>query len=179
MSQPRRTKVFAAALISIVITAVALESLNSSPVPAGAFSLSEYYRLSPIETLISSNIMEKSRSWNSIEISYIGTKKAINSPLSQSGLVNYNFRDYHFIVCSRFIGGNGQIKVTENWEKQLPAPPGQRWGDEQTIQIGIIADSKITFPTDFQIKRVESLAKRLSEKFGIQVKSIYYHDYWY
>lgn len=179
LSQPRRTNVFTAALISIVILAVVLKSLNSSPPPAGAFSLSEYYRLSPIEEVISSNVMRTSRHWNSIEISYTDTKHVINNQLSQGGMVNYNFLDYHFIVCNGFIGGNGQIQATENWKRQLFIAPSQRGGSEQTIHIGIIVDGKITFPTDFQIKRAEALVEGLSERFGIRLTSIYYHNYWY
>ena len=51
-SQSRRTKVFAAALISIGIGAVILKFLGSNPPPAAAFSLSEYWHLRPVEKMI-------------------------------------------------------------------------------------------------------------------------------
>lgn len=181
LSQPRRTKVFAAALISIVILAVALKSLNSSPPPAGAFSLSEYYHLAPVEKVISSNISQTSRHWNSIEINYTNTKPiVINKQSSRSDLVNYDVLNCHFIVWNGLVGGNGQIQSTEKWQKQLLTIPGRTWyGSEQTIRIGVIADDKINYPTDFQTKRTEALVEVLSRMFDIKSESIYYPGNWW
>lgn len=178
MSQSRSTKVLTAGLISIGILAVVLKILGNNPPPAGAFSLSEYYHLAPIEKVISSNIARTSRHWNSIEISYINTKPiVINKQSSRSDLVNYDVLNYHFIVWNGLIGGNGQIQSTEKWQRQLSITPGRKWyGSEQTIHIGVMADDKITYPTDFQIKRTEALVEALSRRFDIQSESIYYPD---
>lgn len=180
LSQPRRTKVFVAALISIGIGAAILKFLGNNPPSAGAFSLSEYYRLSPIEEVISSNIMRTSRHWNSIEISYSGTKAGnIKQLASLNGLVDPNDINCHFVICNGLGAGDGQIQPTEKWQRQWPIAPAQtRYISEQTIHIYVIADSKISHPTDFQIKRTEALVEVLSRRFDIQPESIYYPYNW-
>ena len=172
----RSTKVFAAVLITIAIEAAVLRTLGTNPLPAGAFSLSEYNHLAPIEKVISSNVVPISRHWNSIEISYTNTKPiVVNRPSSQNNQVNYNVLNYHFVVWNGLVGGNGQIQSTEKWQNQLSTTPDQTWsGCEETIHIGIIADNKVAYPTDFQIKRTEALVRSLSREFGIESESIYY-----
>ena len=179
--QDRSTKVFAAALISMAIGTVVLKTLGSSPIEAGAFSLSEYYHLGPIEKVISSNTAPTSRHWNSIEISYTNTKLiVIDEQSSRSDLVDHDVLNYHFIVWNGLIGGDGQIRSTEKWQRQLSTTPGGTWhGNEQTIHIGVMVDGKTTHATDFQIKRAEMLAKMLSRRLGIKPASIYYPDNWW
>ena len=174
--QSRRTKVFAAALISIGIMSAVLKFLGNNPPPAAAFSLSEYWHLGPIENMISPDSGQTSRHWNSIEINHSSTESiGINRQYSISGLFNYDVLNYHFFVWNGLVGRDGQIQSTENWQKQLPITPSQAWHvSEQTIRIGIIVNSKSICPTDFQIRRTEALVEALSRKFGIQPESIYY-----
>jgi len=176
LSQSRSTKVFAAALISIGIGAIILNILDKSPPPAGAFSLSEYYHLAPVEKVISYNIARTSHHWNSIKISYSNTKPiGTDKQSAQSSLVNY-----HFIIWNGLIGEDGQIQPTWKWQKQKSIKPFRsRDGSEKTIHICIIADGKITYPTDCQIKRTEMLVEALSRRFDIQPASIYYPPNWW
>ncbi|UCF14943.1 MAG: hypothetical protein JSW59_16155 [Phycisphaerales bacterium] len=180
MFQDRSTRVFVAALISIGIGTVVLKTLGSNPLEAGAFSLSEYHHLGPIEKVISSNTARISHRWNSIEITYTNTELiAINEQSSRSDLVNHDVLSYHFVVWNGLIGGDGQIQSTEKWQRQLSTAPGGTWhGSEQTIHIGVIVDGKITHATDFQIKRTEMLAKVLARRLGIQPASICYPENW-
>jgi len=176
----RSTKVFAAALISIGIGAVVLKTLGSNPPLAGAFSLSEYYHLAPIEKVISSNVARTSRHWDCIEIGYSGTKAGnIKQLASLNGLVNPEDINCHFVICNGLGAGDGQIQPTGKWQRQWSITPARTmYGSEQTIHICVIADSKITHPTDFQIKRTEALVETLSRRFDIQPASIYYPDNW-
>ncbi len=180
MFRDRNTKVFVAALISIGIGAVVLKTLGSNPPPAGAFSLSEYYHLVPIEKVISPNAAQTSRNWDCIEISYSGTKAGnIKQLTSLNGLVNPEDINCHFVICNGLGAGDGQIQPTEKWQRQwLIAPVRTRHGSEQTIHIRVIADNKSAYLTDFQIKRLEMLVEVLSRTFGIQPASIYYPDNW-
>ena len=181
LSESRSTKVFTAALISIGIGAVALKIMGSSPPPAGAFSLSEYYHLFPIEKAVSSNIAQTSSSWECIEIDYSGANAddAEQGP-SLSSLVNYEPLSYHFIVWNGDIGEDGQIEVTQEWQEQRPiAPTRPVYGSEQTIQICVITDGKLVLPTNSQIKRTEALVEVLSRRFNIQAASICYPDNWW
>lgn len=177
----RNTKVLAAALISIGIGAIVLKTLDRNPLPAGAFSLSDYYHLAPVEKVIPSNTGQSNLRWNSIEISYINTKPIVeNKQFSRSDLFNHNILNYQFIVWNSFVGGNGQIQSPEKWQGQSPTTGGRTsYGSEEVIRIGVIIDDKTFRPTDFQIKRTEALVKALSTRFNIPCESICYPDNWW
>ncbi|MHC4123229.1 MAG: hypothetical protein ACYSSI_06615 [Planctomycetota bacterium] len=170
-----------AALISIGIGAVVLNVLGNNPPPAGAFSLSEYYHLTPIEKVISSNIARPGSNWECIKVGYSGTNTDdIDQRPSLSTSVNYDALNYHFIVCNGVIGGDGQIQPTPKWQKQRPIKPARtRYAGQQIIRICIITDCKITCPTEFQIKRTAELVDALSRRFDIQSASIHYPYNWW
>ena len=178
--QTRSAKVLAAALISAAIVAVILRALGSNPISAGAFSLSDYYRLEPIEKVISSRAAQTSSRWDRIEIYYSGTKAGnIEQLASLSGLASPENINCHFVICNGLGGGDGQIQPTEKWQEQwsIILDPAS-CGVSQTIRLCVIADGTITPPTDCQIKRTEALVEGLSKKFNIQRASICYPDNW-
>lgn len=176
LPRTRSAKVFLAALISVAIGAAILKSLGNNPIPAGAFSLSDYYRLEPIEKVISPRTAQSSSRWNRIEVYYSGTKAGnIEQLASLSGLASPEDINCHFVICNGLGGGDGQIQSTEKWQRQWSVIPTQtRHGSGQTIRICIIAAGKTDRPTDFQIKRTEALVEALYRKFDIQRESIYY-----
>ena len=178
--QSRSTKVFVAALISIGIGAILLKTLGNTPPLAGAFSLSEYYHLAPVEEVISSDVTRTRRRWNCIKIRYSGTKAGnIKQLASLNGMVNPEDINCHFVICNGLGDGDGQIQPTEKWQRQWAiASDLTSYGSEQTIHICVIADNKIARPTNFQIKRTEALVEELSRKFDIQSALIYYPDNW-
>lgn len=177
-SQSRSAKVFAAALLSILIGVVILKSLGNNPPPAGAFSLSEYYHLGPIEEIISSVPSRSCKNWNRIEISYSPAKPIeLAKQATHNHITNYN---YHFIVWNGLVETDGQIQSTDKWERQIATIPRRNtYGSEQTIRIAVIIDSNATYPTNLQIKKAEALAEALSRKFEIQPAFIYYPDNWW
>ncbi len=69
----RQTKVFAALLVSITVGAIILKALGNNPPSAGAFCLSRYYRLDPVEKSILSRAAQDPGRWSHIEIYYSGT----------------------------------------------------------------------------------------------------------
>ena len=180
MFQHRRTKIFAAALISIGIGAMVLTTLGSNPMPTGAFSLSEYYHLAPIEKVISSNVSRINLYWDCIEVSYIGTKDGnIRDLIALDGMGNPEDIDCHFVIYNGLGGGDGQIQPTEKWQRQWSiAHPRNSYGSDQTIRIRVIADNQNAYPTDSQIKRTEALVETFSRKFDISPVSIYYPKNW-
>jgi len=191
----RQTKVFVILLASLTVAAVVLMTLGNNPPSAGAFCLSRYYRLEPVEKTIMSRTAQFSGRWNYIEIYYSGTEAGnIEHLASLSGLVGSedinpvgdakekisNGVNCHFVVCNGLGGGNGQIQTTEKWQRQRSIITGQAWnGSGQTIRICVIADGKIARPTDFQIKSVEALVEALDRKFDIQPESICYPSDWW
>lgn len=176
----REAKIFVALLISMTAGAIALMTLGSNPPSAGAFCLSRYYRLGPVEKAISSRAAQSTGRWNRIEVYYSGTKTGnIELLTALSGLPGPEDVNCHFVICNGLGGGDGQIQPAEKWQKQWSIIPSQTWyGDGQTIRICIIADEKTTPPTDFQVKRTEALVEGLSRKFDIRPESARYPSDW-
>ncbi len=179
-SQSRSAKVFAAALLSIAVGAVILKSLGKNPPPAGAFSLSEYYHLEPIDETILHSGSKTYKNWNRIEISYSKYKRVENpNQPAQSASIGENIQNFHFIVYNGLIGIDGQIEPTEKWKQQLSALPRRTaYGNEQIIRIGVLVDSNVAYPTNLQMKKTESLTETLARNYEIQPAFIYYPDNW-
>jgi hypothetical protein len=189
----RQAKVFVILLASMTVGAIILMALGNNPPSAGAFCLSHYYRLGPVEKSIASLAAQSLDHWNCIEIYYSGTKAGnIEQLVSLSGLADPEDIDCHFVVCNGLGGGDGQIQTTEKWQRQYSVRSLTQNGPQQTaflvrdeirnlnaIGICVIADYKTTRPTDFQIKSVEALVEALHRKFNIQPESIYYPGDWW
>ncbi|MHC4175850.1 MAG: hypothetical protein ACYS9C_18665 [Planctomycetota bacterium] len=170
----RQTKVFAALLVSITVGAIILKALGNNPPSAGAFCLSRYYRLDPVEKCILSRAAQYPGRWSCIEIYYSGTGATCNSnkrmlDTQRESRIQDRESRCHFVVCNGSIGHDGQILPTEEWQRQCPlhqlrqsgqsqTADSQRsisgghlvWsktpGSEQTIYICVIADYKVTRP---------------------------------
>jgi len=189
----RQAKVFVILLLSMTVAAIILMALGNNPPSAGAFCLSRYYRLDPVENAITSRAAQTSGRWSCIEIYYSGTKAGnIEQLASLRGLANAEDINCHFVICNGLGGGNGQIQPTEKWQRQYLIRSSTKNESQQTafwvwdeirnlnaIRICVIADGKTARPTDFQIKSVEALVEELHRKFNIQPESIYYPSDWW
>lgn len=178
-NQPRVAKVLLSLLVSMTIGALILMALRETPPSAGAFELSSYYRLDPIRDALASEAAQSPMRWNSIEVYYSGTKAGnIEQLASLRGLASSQDLNFHFCVCNGLGGHDGQIQTTQKWQKQWSSIPGHTWyGSSQTIRICVISDG-IVQPTDFQIKRTETLIDGLCRKFDISPRSVYYPTNW-
>jgi len=190
--QSRQTKVLAALLVSIVLCTIILNVLGHNPPSAGAFCLSQYYRLVPVEKLIRSREVQRPKYWKWIEIYYSkggsgdrvasGSNMQVEQPGSLSSVSDQEDTDCHFIIYNGLTGHDGQIKPTEKWNRQLPANrptdnnKRRARQNEQTIYISIVTNGQSPQFTNFQIKRAEVLAEELSREFNIKSESILYHD---
>jgi len=190
--QSRQTKVLVALLVSIVLCTIILNVLGHNPPSAGAFCLSQYYRLVPVDKLIRSREVQRPRYWEWIEIYYSddgsvvraasGSSIQVEQSGSLSSVSGQEDTDCHFIIYNGLTGHDGQIKSTEKWNRQLPA---NRPADnnrrrarqnEQTIYISIVTNGQNPQFTNFQIKRAEVLAEELCREFNIKSESILYPD---
>ena len=176
----REVKVLAAFLTSLTAGAIILIALGNDPPSAGAFCLSGYYSLEPVEKAIFSGPSQSLGRWDRIVIYYSGTEGGNMEQLpSVTGPASPADISCHFVICNGFGGADGQIQPTEKWRKQCSIIPGRsRNGSGRTIHICVIADGKTTRPTDLQIRRAEALVEALCREFNIQHKSIYYPNDW-
>ena len=191
-AQSRQTKVLVTLLVSIVLCTIILNVLGHNPPSAGAFCLSQYYRLVPVEKLIRSREVQRPRYWKWIEIYYsegdsdVRVASGSNIQIEQSGSLciasGKEDINCHFIIYNGLTGHDGQIEPTEKWNKQLPANrpadnnKRRARQNEQTIYISIVTNGQTAQPTNFQIKRAEVLVEELCREFNIQPESILYPD---
>jgi len=168
-NQPRVVKVLAALLVSMTVGAFVLMALGNNPPSAGPFCLSAYYRLDSVDHVVQSKACQAPHRWNSIEIFFSGTKRG--SLQQPAGAVDMNC---HFVICNGIGAGDGEIQASEAWQKQWSIRPSRTWqGSDKTIRICLIGDGVNTLPTNYQLKRLETLLEALCRKFGISAESVY------
>lgn len=183
-----------ALLVSIIVGAIILNALGHNPPSAGAFCLSWYYDLVPIEKSIYSRTSQYPGRWGNIEIYYSGSdadnrltyrsNKDIKQLNSSSDVASNWDINCHFIICNGHIGRDGQIEPTENWQMQRvvnPESPNQKQPSrnyEHTIYICVITNGKTIRPTNYQIKRTEALVEKLCKEFRIKSESIHFPKDW-
>jgi hypothetical protein len=155
-------------------------ALGNHPPSAGAFCLSTYYRLDPIEQAVCCRVTQAPGRWEYVEVFYSGTKAGnIDQLASLSGLASSDDINFHFAICNGLGGSDGLIQTTEKWQNQWSVIPDHTWyGSSKTIRICVVADGKTVRPTNSQIKRAESLVEALSVKFGIPSAKIFYPSNW-
>ena len=192
--QSRQTKVLVALLFSIIICTIILNVLGHNPPSAGAFCLSQYYRLVPVERLVRLREVQRPEYFKWIKIYYSGDvlddKVTLNSnkciePLdSVDSISGQEDIDCHFIIYNGLAGHDGRIKPTEKWNRQLPADrpvdnnKRRARQNEQTIYISIVTSGQNPQCTNFQIKRAEILVEELCRELNIKSESVHYPDSW-
>jgi hypothetical protein len=184
----REKKVLVILCFSIALGTIILNALGHNPPSAGAFCLSRYYLLGSVNKAIGCHSGQSQEHWSQIEIDYSGTESGnIDELASLSKPDSSRDVDYHFIICNGKGGHDGLIQPTEKWQKQSPIIQEQERDGEQafcetpagqTIYICVIADNETSFPTNFQIKRLEELVEGLCRKFNIRPQDITYPDRW-
>ena len=83
---------------------------------------------------------------------------------------------YHFVVGNGQKMGDGEIRPTFRWLKQLPgAHAGQRDYNEQGIGICLIGNFDDTPPTDKQLLALQGLLKTLAQQYEIPRQRVLRH----
>jgi hypothetical protein len=189
-AQSRETKVLVALLASIIAGALVLNAMGYNPPAAGAFCLSRYYRLAPVEKAVACDAAQDRGRWRRIEIFCSGgpvaqeTAEAVPPAEPAEPFNSDPESTCHFVIHNGRTGYDGQIDATEYWTRQWSV---NRWAnsdlqsgpaDALTIFVCLTTDSQTDRATDFQIKRAESLVEELCRRFNISLDSIHYPDTW-
>jgi hypothetical protein len=193
-AQSRQTKVLVTLLVSIIVCTIILNILGHNPPSAGAFCLSQYNRLVPVEKLVGSRDVQRLGYWMGIEIYFSeckvnnrvvsGSNCRIEKSDSLSSISVLEGNSCHFIIHNGLTGYDGQIEPTVKWNKQLPADCSvdsskqQAAHNVQTLYICIAMNDQSTQPTNFQIKRVQALVEELCREFNINSESVLYPSNW-
>ena len=191
-AQSRQTKVLVALLVSIIVCTIILNILGHNPPAAGAFCLSQYYRLVPVDKLVGSRDVQRLGYWMGIEIYFSECKtnnRVVSGPDlrmaksdSLSSISKQEGNSCHFIIHNGLTGYDGQIEPTVKWNNQFPA---DRYMDSdkaghnvQTIYVCIAMNGQSTQPTNFQIKRAQVLIDELCREFNIDSEAVLYPNSW-
>lgn len=192
--QSRQTKVLVTLLVSIVLCTIILNILGHNPPSAGAFCLSRYYSLAPVEKLVQSREVRRPGYFRWIEIYYGnddsggGLASGSDIPTKQSaslgGVSGRKDIDCHFVIHNGYTDIDGKIEPTEKWKRQLPAIPcsddniRHTMQSEHTVYIRIEIDIRSTQPTNVQIKRLYVLVEELSRELNIKSDSVFFPNNW-
>ncbi len=200
--QSRQTKVLVALLVSIATGALVLNALGYNPPSAGAFCLSRYYRLAPVEKAVICEAAQYRGRWRRIEIFCSGAGREGLARQTYAGKVQLvageRAREFdssssagggenatcHFVIYNGRSGQDGCIEATEYWKKQWSVSRQSddgvqpALGDALTVFICLVTDGKMDRPTDFQVKRAEALVEELCRRFNIWPESVHYPDTW-
>jgi len=189
--QSRETKVLIALLVSIITGALILNALGYNPPSAGAFCLSRYYRLAPVEKAVVCEAARDRGRWRRIEIFCSGgsvakqTRDVVPAGAEPTELLNgAGGGNCHFVIHNGATAQDGQIEATDYWKRQWSVNRQANkdmqpaLGDALTIFVCLTTDSETDRTTDFQIKRTEALVEELCRRFNIWPESIHYPDTW-
>jgi hypothetical protein len=168
--------------------------LGHNPPSAGAFCLSQYYRLVPVDKLVSARDVRRLGYWMGIEIYFSECKtnnRVVSGPNlriekldSLSSISKQEGNSCHFIIHNGLTGLDGQVEPTVKWNKQLPADRSAENNKQhardnvQTIYVCIAMNGQSTQPTNFQIKRAQVLIDELCREFNIDSESVLYPNSW-
>lgn len=164
----------------MTVGALALMALDGQSLSGGAFSLTSYINLNPIEQVALTARPAGPGKWDRIEISCSGTQAGNIEKLAKlAGLTSGSELNFHFVICNGRGASDGHIQASQRWRWQRPCLPSENWyGSDQTIRICAIADGSQAPPTDCQVKRTAALAEALARKFNINSRQILYPKNW-
>ncbi len=177
--QSREARVFAALLVSVTIGAIVLMALGNRPPSVGAFCLSSYNRLDPVEQAIHFRIPLSPERWNSIKVFCADAAgPRTNRAASPAGPHGTWADSSHFVICNGRLGADGQIQPTDKWRRQLSITDSTGRSGRRTIYVCVLTDGQAALPTDYQVKRAEALAEELLRVFAIRPELVTYPRNW-
>ena len=160
-------------LVAMTGGALVLMSLDNYAPSAGAYSLSSYLSLNPVEQVVRDTVEAVPAKWAGIEVFYSQTPAGNLKELSLlSSLAGNQAAQFHFLVCNGNGDKDGCIETSAQWQQQVVA------GQDGIIRICIIADGKTTLATNSQIQRTYTLVETLSQTFNISPRQIRYPGNW-
>ena len=168
----RETKVFTMLAISMTALALVLLALGSNPPQAGAFCLSDYNRLTGVDTMIGTAGDANAGNWQDIEVELLyknSSDMVSDKPLND--LIESARRSYHFIIYGGFADYDGRIEPTARWQNRDSV--ADAW---ETISICVVNPRKGSSPSQQQRQRAEALVQALLRECAIKASDVCYPE---
>ncbi|MCE5186396.1 MAG: hypothetical protein LLF76_09750 [Planctomycetaceae bacterium] len=168
----RSIAVLFALIASMTIGALILMALDNYRPRAGAYSLSSYLRLDPIENVIKNTVQVTPAQWQRVEVYYSWTSGGNADDLGLlTQLGSGSKTEFHFVVCNGNGGENGCVQAGQLWKLQRACQ-----NKDGVIRVCVISDGSIRSVTDSQAKRTVDLVESLSRVF--QISSVRFPVNW-
>jgi len=170
----RSVAVLFALIASMTIGALILMALDNYRPRAGAYSLSSYLRLDPIEEIVKNSVQVTPARWERIEVYYSWTSGGNADDLSLlTGLASGNKAEFHFVVCNGNGGDDGSVQAGDFWKLQRPC-----YDKNGVIRVCVISDGSVKSRTESQVKRTVDLVESLSRIFNVSTSNIRFPVNW-
>lgn len=171
-SQNRTVAVLFTLLAAMTGGAMVLMALDNYAPSAGAYSLSSYLRLDPVEEVVGKSLQTSPGQWVGIEVFYSQTRGGNLQELPLlAGLAGGQSPQFHFLVCNGTGAEDGIIQPSPQWNQQAASGP------DGIIRICVIGDGQ-TPATNSQVQRTNSLVETLIRSFSIGPRQIRYPGNW-
>lgn len=171
-SQNRTVAVLFTLLAAMTGGALVLMALDNYAPNAGAYSLTSYLRLDPVEEVVKNTLQTAPVQWAGVEVFYSQTRGGNLDDLALlAGLAGVQIPRFHFVVYNGKGGENGRIQASAQWKEQAATDR------EGVIRICIIGDAQNT-ATSSQIQRTNALIENVSRTFNIAPRQIRYPANW-
>ncbi len=173
-SRNRNVVVLFSLIASMTLGAVVLMALDSQRPITGAYSLSSYLRLDPVEDAVRNSMTVSAGQWQQVDVYYSRTTGGSADELGlMMGLANGSKPEFHFVVGNGNGAGDGQIQAGDLWKLQQVCQ--ERTG---VVRVCVIGDGQSDSLTDSQIKRTNALIDCLVHTFDISPRRVQYPLNW-
>ena len=164
----RNVTVLFSLIASMTMGALVLLALDDHRPIKGAYSLSSYLRLDPVEHATTTG------NWNQVEIYYSRTSGGNADELELlTDLATGTKEQFHFVVGNGNGAEDGAVQAGEFWKHQRLCH-----GRNGIIRICVISDGQAGSVTDCQINRTNALVEGLIRTFGFSGRNIHYPSNW-
>ncbi|MBP8606191.1 MAG: hypothetical protein KBI46_10190 [Phycisphaerae bacterium] len=170
----RNVTVLFCLIASMTVGAAVLMALDNHRPITGAYSLSSYLRLDPVEDAVRNTMSVPAGQWQEVEIFYSRTSGGNADELGlMMGLTTGSSPEFHFVVGNGNGAGDGHIQASDLWKLQRLCH-----GRPGVVRICVIGDGSSNSVTDFQIKRTITLVESLVHTFNISPQRVRYPLNW-
>lgn len=170
----RSIAVLFALIASMTVGALILMALDNYRPRAGAYSLSSYLRLDPIDEVVKNTISVAPVQWDRVEVYYSLTTGGNASDLSLlTGLAGGSKTDFHFVICNGTGGEDGSVQAGDLWRLQRLCQ-----GKNGVVRVCVISDGNINSLTESQAKRTIDLVESLCHTFQISPTNVRFPVNW-
>jgi hypothetical protein len=170
----RSVTVLFSLIASMTLGAFILMAMDNHRPIIGAYSLSSYLRLDPVDEVVKNSITVHPGYWDQVQIYYSNTPGGSAGELALlTDLANGTKAQFHFVVGNGNGAEDGAVQAGQFWKLQRLCQ--DRNG---VIRVCVISDGRAGSVSDCQLKRTGALVESLIRTFDISPRNVQYPVNW-